>query len=314
MPSKKKGVRIDFVIEIVETNDKTRIFKAILRPNPERYDIKIKNGKQYLYDKFDKIYLPHNETIANFAKQAKGLPIYASIPKIDDFKRYMAERLSKINEYFDGKKIDYKSVDKSETFLKKLEDDHEHRFVILCIDLIGSTKMSQTLSELENAKIIAIFLQEMAAVVSNYNGYILKYVGDGLIAYFPEPNFLGMNDSAVDCALGMKMVIEKALNPSLAKRKLPQLKFRIGIDSGHAVVKQIGESSTKKQKDLTGLTINFATKIQSVASTNRIVLGETTLTNLYYSRRQMFRKFHTKKWKYRIPKRGPIYKLYSLKK
>lgn len=314
MPSKKKSIRIDFVNEITETNDTDRTFKGILKPDPKRYDIKEIKGKKFLFDKFDKTLIPYEETMKNLAEQAPGMPLYASMPKTRDIGKFITNRIPKINDFLDNIEPEYQFVDKSEDYLEKLNKDHERRFVILCIDLKGSTKMSQTLYEQENAKIIALFIQEMAAVVENYHGFVLKYVGDGLIAYFPEPSFIVMNDSAVDCGMVMKLVIEKGLNPILSKRKLPQLKFRIGIDSGEAIVKEIGEESIKKHKDLIGLTVNLAAKIQSVASENKVVIGETTVTNLYYARRELFRKFHTKKWKYRIPKRGPIYKLYSLKK
>jgi adenylate cyclase len=126
------------------------------------------------------------------------------------------------------------------------------RFVILSIDLKGSTKMSQELSLETNAQIISLYLREMALVVEKFNGYVLKYVGDGLIAYFPEPNMIGMTDNALDCAATMKKMILFGLNSALKDRKLPTLSFRIGLDSGEAMVKTIGAESGKIHKDLIG--------------------------------------------------------------
>ena len=76
----------------------------------------------------------------------------------------------------------------------------------------------------------------------------------------------------------------------LPTKQFPQLTFRIGIDSGEAVVKNIGDSSNKQQKDLIGLTINLATKIQGHAKDNGILIGDTTLRRLHADKRICFRK------------------------
>jgi len=201
-------------------------------------------------------------------------------------------------------------VDKSEDFLKSLDKD-ERRFVILTIDLKGSTKMSQSINKKKNAKIISLFAKEMAGVVSNYNGYVLKYVGDGLIAYFPEPNFIGMNDNAVDCAMCMQYLIKYGINKILRKKKFPKIKFRIGIDSGEAMVVNIGNSAIKLHKDLISETVNLSSKIQTTAKTNGIVIGDSTARNLHTSRRKWFSKYSPSNWKY-AQKDGKTYPLHTI--
>jgi class 3 adenylate cyclase len=89
------------------------------------------------------------------------------LPKIRDRQQYLQNRLVKIMEVLEGRDGEYKPKDVAEDFLAKLEKDYEMRFVILCIDLKGSTKMSQELSPSDNLKIIKLFSQEMAALVDN---------------------------------------------------------------------------------------------------------------------------------------------------
>jgi GTP cyclohydrolase III len=58
-------------------------------------------------------------------------------------------------------------------------------FVILHIDIVGSTKMSMTLPVERLVTIIQTFTQEMSVIIAAYGGYVLKYVGDAIFAFFP---------------------------------------------------------------------------------------------------------------------------------
>lgn len=192
--------------------------------------------------------------------------------------------------FLDGKEPPYRHADISEDFLAGLNRDYQMNFVILCIDIKGSTVLSQQLSIQQNARLIDVFAKEMSAIVTNYRGYVLKYVGDGLIAYFPLFNSVPVDDAAVDCAMAMKYYIEHFLNEVLPTRQFPSLTFRIGLDSGEAVIKDIGDSSNKQHKDLIGLTINRASKIQGRAKDNGILIGDATLRGLHADKRACFTK------------------------
>ena len=61
---------------------------------------------------------------------------------------------------------------------------------------------------------------ELSELVPKFWGYVLKYTGDGLIAYFPEPSFITMNDAALYCALTMRKIVYQALNTALQHRSL----------------------------------------------------------------------------------------------
>lgn len=187
-------------------------------------------------------------------------------------------------------------------------------FVILSIDIEGSTKMGQELSIEDNAKVISLFSSEISQLIYHFNGYVLKYLGDGIIAYFPEPSFIGMNDNAIDCSVSIKHFILNGLNKVLYKNNLPSINFRIGLDSGEAKVVIIGYKLSKMHKDLIGQTINLATKIQSLAKTNQILAGETTIQNAHYTRRKLFGKVELPgNWDYLRPETGDKYQVYAFK-
>ena len=74
-------------------------------------------------------------------------------------------------------------VDESERYLRK------HVFskldmVVLYVDLVGSTTMALEMPSEKIAIIISSFAQEMAAVIRQHHGYVLKFVGDAVIGYF----------------------------------------------------------------------------------------------------------------------------------
>jgi adenylate cyclase len=112
---------------------------------------------------------------------------------------------------------------------------------IMYADLAGSTKMSMTLPVNKMVTIIRAFLYEMSYIVQSHEGYVLKYVGDAVIAFFPSIyNKLLACDVAVRCAKSMITVIEKGINPILNQYEYPELKVKIGLDEGESVIVQYG--------------------------------------------------------------------------
>lgn len=310
MPTKDKLFRMDFIQEIISFDEKTRIIQARLIPNPDRYEHKTISGNEGYFDKFDNIFIPI-EVIKEAASQMKGNHIYFSPPKIENADSYIISRINEI-KIFGSKNESFEFKDISEEFLEKLQKN-EMMFVILSIDLKGSTKMSQQLSAELNADVISLFHREMTLIIDRFNGYVLKYLGDGLIAYFPEPNFIGMNDNAIDCAMTMKKMIIYGINPVLKERKLLELNFRIGLDSGEAIIKTLGVEGIKMHKDLIGETINIAAKIQSLASDMQILMGESTALNVHTFWRQKIKQLENpKNWDYKDKESGEVYQIYYL--
>jgi adenylate cyclase len=95
----------------------------------------------------------------------------------------------------------------------------------------------------------------MSSVIEIYNGYVLKYVGDAVIAFF----VLGFNryhtyDKAVRCAKWMINVVKYGINPILIKYDYPELSVKIGIDVGENVVVQYAYDRSS-QIDILGYTM-----------------------------------------------------------
>ena len=196
--------------------------------------------------------------------------------------------------------------------------DSKLSLVVMYADLVGSTKMSMALPVERMAKIIKVFSHELSSVVESYNGFVLKYVGDAVIAFFPS----GFNkylscDTAFQCANSMINVIENGINPILEKDKdnYPKLAVKIGIDEGENLVIQYGYDKSAPI-DLIGYPMNVAAKMTSLTGRNKITVGNNVYKLLHPSLQPSFHEMHMKEgteWKYIDLQTNLPYKVYTTK-
>lgn len=197
--------------------------------------------------------------------------------------------------------------------------DSKVSLVVMYADLVGSTKMSMALPVERMAKIIKAFSHELSSVVESYDGFVLKYVGDAVIAFFPS----GFNkylscDTAVQCAKSMINVIENGINPILEKDKdnYPKLAAKIGIDEGENLVIQYGYDKSAPI-DLIGYPMNVAAKMTSLTGPNKISIGNNVYKFLHPSLQSKFYKMNIKEgteWKYIDLENNLPYKVYTTTK
>ena len=127
-------------------------------------------------------------------------------------------------------------VDESDQFLRK-NVFKKLDMVVLYVDLVGSTTMTLEMPAEKIATIVSSFSQEMAAVIRQHHGYVLKFVGDAVIGYFVSEENEGLSaDNAVNCAKSMITTIQKGINPILNQYDYPDLMVKIGVDFGQNIV------------------------------------------------------------------------------
>jgi adenylate cyclase len=206
-------------------------------------------------------------------------------------------------------------VDESETFLRK------HVFskldmVVLYVDLVGSTTMALELPSDKIAIIISSFAQEMAAVIRQHHGYVLKFVGDAVIGYFvAEGNSLLTADNAVNCAKSMNTVIQKGINPILNQYDYPDLMIKIGVDFGQNIIVRYGADKINSHVDLLGPAMNIAAKIQNMAKSNQILIGSDVWKRIHPDTQKDFQEIIWKnnEWGYHSRLSGEIYPVFEFK-
>jgi len=195
--------------------------------------------------------------------------------------------------------------------------------VILHVDLVESTRLLMTLPVDRLATIIQAFSQEMSLIIAAYGGYVLKYVGDAILAFFvaDHSDIYLPSINAVNCACAMIKVIREGLNPILNQYDYPELNVRIGIDLGENAVVQYGWEthtidgkvvSKKPQLDILGYTMSIATKMTAFAKPDQIIIGQLVYEVLDDKQKSTFRLLPISPliWNYSSSNTGNIYHLY----
>ena len=202
--------------------------------------------------------------------------------------------------------------DNSEEFLREHVNSRVHIFVMY-IDLVNSTNITLSLPEEKVVKLITSFAQEMAYTVTQFGGYMLKFVGDAVLAYFNADNALVYPaDNIVNCAKSMIRVLNEAINPVLNENDYPTLSAKIGIDAGENMIVRYGSDKTKSHVDILGASMNMAAKIQNMAEPNEILIGGDVYARVHPETQKIFNKkiLDNSKWKYHNRKTGKIYPIY----
>jgi len=174
-------------------------------------------------------------------------------------------------------------TDSSENYLRGRAFE-QINMAVLYVDLVNSTKLSMRLSSDKLSTLISSFSQEMAYVINTHNGYVLKFVGDAVIGYFPEDKMSQFNavENSVGCAESMMKVVKEGINPILVEKVgLPEISIRIGIDFGKNVIVRYGADPKRAFVDLLGPTMNVASKIQGLSKPNQILVGQEIQKRLH---------------------------------
>lgn len=261
----------EIIEESEEGDDDTTKFTGVLKPNPDRYDWIDDGDKKGWKDTFDNTFYPES-VLAEGWEQLEGAPIHHSPPEINDFNSYLEERRTSIRSYLKSRSLSYDFDNESTAVLSDLSKKGNPLFVIMSVDLVGSTDMNISMDLPTYSLMTQTFISEVRTLVRKHTGYVLKYTGDGLIAYFSEPNILGKHDNAALCATRIPALLDQALNPVLNEFDMPGLQFRVGLDTGSAEIFPGAQNS----QDLLGTTVSLAAKIESAANTDEILLGENT--------------------------------------
>ncbi len=143
-------------------------------------------------------------------------------------------------------------------------------------DLVGSTALSTVMDPEDLRDVITSFQKNCAEAVKRYEGFVAKYMGDGILVYFGYPR--AREDEAERAArAGLDIVAAMAaLNAAVPRPPGVELTVRIGIATGPVIVgDQIGEG-TASETAVIGETPSLAARLQALAEPNEIVIGTTT--------------------------------------
>jgi adenylate cyclase len=161
--------------------------------------------------------------------------------------------------------------------LKDIISKGERRdLTMLFVDIRGFTAMSEAMAAEEVLAVIQEYLNEMSSLVLKWDGTIDKYVGDEIVAIWNAPTTQPHHALwAVRCAYDL-VAHAAALQARLSAKGLPPISWGIGVNTGPAVVGNMG-SKDRLQYTALGDTVNTAARFCSVAPAFTLLIGQTTL-------------------------------------
>src|SRR6516225_6267636 len=134
------------------------------------------------------------------------------------------------------------------------------QLTVMFCDLVGSTALSSQLDPEDLREVIAAYHRAVAKAVSGFDGFVAKYMGDGVLVYFGYPR---AHEDDAERAVRAGLALIDAVGRLEAKAV--KLQARVGIATGLVVVGDlIGEGSAQEQS-VVGETPNLAARLQSVA-------------------------------------------------
>ena len=193
--------------------------------------------------------------------------------------RFFSPEQESLSSITNGEKMQH-SAHKRDAILSMLEGE-TLPFTILNIDIVRSSEVVTRLSEEQVKDYYETFLERTTELIQGYGGFVLKYVGDGIIAFFPR-YIQGMRlaQNAVLCGLSVFDILKNSINPYLAEKKIPPIECRVSADYGQVRVLKIRSDYGSSAIDLFGKPMNSATKILHFAKPGQMVIGDGLFSRL----------------------------------
>src|ERR671918_2500066 len=151
-------------------------------------------------------------------------------------------------------------------------DPERRQLTILFCDLVASTELSARLDPEDLREVVHAYQACVAAVVERFEGYVAKYLGDGVLVYFGYP---GAHEDDPERAVraGLELVHAVA---KLRIRPDVELQARVGIATGTAVVGDLIGEGASREAVVVGDVPNLAARMQMLAAPNTVVISDST--------------------------------------
>ena len=142
-------------------------------------------------------------------------------------------------------------------------------------DLCGSTGLSETLDPEDLVRVLRLYQDACTPIVQAHDGYISRYMGDGILSLFGFPT---TNDDAACKAVlaGLEIVEHFRMHPVAIDNRTLNLSVRIGVATGMVLAGDLIGSGHATEQPVVGQTPNLAARLQGVAEENCVIISERT--------------------------------------
>jgi class 3 adenylate cyclase/tetratricopeptide (TPR) repeat protein len=151
-------------------------------------------------------------------------------------------------------------------------DAARRQVTVLFCDMVGSTALSASVDPELLGNLIRRYQDAAAGAIGRFGGFVAKFMGDGVLAYFGFPH--AFEDAAERAVLAASGILAEV--GSIERPDGTPLQARVGIATGLVVVGEIVGRGTAQERTIVGETPNLAARLQALAEPNTILISETT--------------------------------------
>ncbi|MGB3189024.1 MAG: ATP-binding protein [Limnoraphis sp.] len=157
----------------------------------------------------------------------------------------------------------------------KLGDHVQKEMTVMFSDIRSFTTLSEEMSPQETFDFINGYLKQVSPIIRTHNGFIDKYIGDGIMALFPQSA-----EDAVKCAVAMQKTVSLYNQEQQKQGKLP-INIGIGLHTGTLMLGTIGEQE-RMESTVIADAVNLASRLEGLTKLYGagIIVSEKTLSRL----------------------------------
>src|ERR1700688_538617 len=151
-------------------------------------------------------------------------------------------------------------------------DAERRQVTVVFADMVGSTALSGQVDPDLLGALIRRYQDAAAGAIGRYGGFVAKFMGDGVLAYFGFPRaFEDAAERAVSAAINVLAEVAGIELPDGTR-----VQARVGIATGLVVVGEIVGSGAAQERAIVGETPNLAARLQALAAPDTILVSEAT--------------------------------------
>ena len=163
---------------------------------------------------------------------------------------------------------------------RSLDTAERRQLTVMFCDLVGSTALSARLDPEDMREIVGAYQRCCTDLITRAGGFVAKYMGDGVLAYFGYPQ---AHEDDAERAVRAGLALVEAV-PKLKTAASVPLQVRVGIATGLVVVGDLIGAGAAQEQAVVGETPNLAARLQAIAEPDTVVISESTrrlLGNLF---------------------------------
>jgi class 3 adenylate cyclase/predicted ATPase len=150
-------------------------------------------------------------------------------------------------------------------------DAERRQLTVMFCDLVGSTALSTRHDPEDLREVIGAYHRAVAEIVAGFDGFVAKYMGDGVLIYFGYPQAHEDDaERAVRAGLGAIDAVGRL------DIKSTELQARVGIATGLVVVGDLIGAGSAQEQAVVGETPNLAARLQALAAPASLVIAAST--------------------------------------